>query len=135
MDILAENYVFEGLKSYNADMGEPYGNTIVDEEPLDPIYPITIIREIRNVQNENYRNPSALVSNVGYSVDIYAQSIGDKSKKQIARELAKLANDYMTAINLKQIGYVPDGLVRDASLHRIILTYAGNLHENIRRFI
>ena len=135
MDIYVSDLIYEGLKSYNEIKGKPYGNEVVDEEPLDPIYPLTIIQETRNVQNPNYRNPAELVSSVGYSIEIYAQSMGDKTKKQIARELAKHAFEYMTSIGLEQSGFVPDGLVRDASLHRIIMTFTGNLHENSRRMI
>lgn len=135
MDIYASELIYEGLKSYNEQMGKPYGNEILDEEPHDPIYPITIVREIRNVQNPNYRNPSELVSSIGLSVEIYAQSMGDKTKKQIARELSQLANEYLSTIGLVRSGFVPDGLVRDASLHRIIMTFTGNLHENSRRII
>ena len=135
MDIEASDLIYEGLKSYNEDIGAPYGNTVVDEEPLDPVYPLTIIREIRNNQNPQYRNPRELVSSIGYSVEIYAQSMGDKTKKQIARELAKIANDYMSVIGFERSGFIPDGLVRDASLHRIIMTFTANLHENTRRII
>ena len=135
MDIYASELIYDGLKSYNERKGKPFGNEVVDEEPLDPIYPLTIIQETRNVQNPNYRNPMELVSSIGFSVEIYAQDTGDKTKKQVARELAKLAFDYMTAIGFEQSGFVPDGLVRDASLHRIIMTFTGNLHENSRRII
>lgn len=135
MDIYASELIYESLKSYNESKGKPYGNEVVDEEPLDPIYPLTIIREIRNIQNPLYRNPMELVSNIGFSVEIYAQSMGEKSKKQIAREISKFVDKYMSSIGLERSGFVPDGLVRDASLHRIIMTYTGNLHENTRRII
>lgn len=135
MDIYASELIYEGLKSYNENMGKPFGNEVVDEEPLDPIYPLTIIQETRNVQNPNYRSPMERVASIGFSVEIYAQDMGDKTKKQVARELAKLAFEYMTAIGFEQSGFVPDGLVRDASLHRIIMTFTGNLHENSRRLI
>ena len=135
MDIYASELIYEGLKSYNENMGKPFGNEVVDEEPLNPIYPLTIIREIRNTQNPLYRHPSELVSDIGFSVEIYAQSQGEITKKQIARELAKVANEYMSTIGFVRSGFIPDGLVRDASLHRIIMTFTGNLHENSRRLI
>lgn len=135
MDIYASELIYKGLKSYNEQKGKPYGNEVVDEEPLDPIYPLTIIQEIRNVQNPFYRNPIESVSSIGFSVEIYAQNMGDKTKKQIAREISKFVDEYMSAIGLERSGFVPDGLVRDASLHRIIMTYTGNLHENTRRII
>lgn len=135
MDIYASELIYEGLKSYNERMGKPYGNEVVDAEPLDPIYPVTIIQEVRNVQNPLYRSPMERVSSIGFSVEIYAQDMGEKTKKQIARELAKLADEYMTNQHFDRVGFVPDGLVRDASLHRIIMTYSGNLHENTRRII
>lgn len=135
MDIYASEYIFQGLKSYNEYKGKPYGNEVVDEEPLEPIYPLTIIQENRNVQNPNYRNPMELVSSIGFAIEIYAQNMGDKTKKQVAREISKLVDEYMSTIGFERSGFVPDGLVRDASLHRIIMTYTGNLHENTRRII
>ena len=135
MDIYASDLIYKGLKSYNEQFGKPYGNEVVDEEPLDPIYPLTIIQEIRNTQNPLYRNPNECVSSIGLSVEIYAQNMGEKSKKQIAREISKFVDEYMSSIGLERSGFVPDGLVRDASLHRIVMTYTGNLHENTRRII
>jgi hypothetical protein len=135
MDIYASELIYQGLKSYNEQKGKPCGNEVVDEEPLEPIYPLTIIQEIRNVQNPSYRNPIELVSSIGFSIEIYAQTMGDKTKKQIAREISKLVDEYMSTIGFERSGFVPDGLVRDASLHRIIMTYTGNLHENTRRII
>jgi hypothetical protein len=96
---------------------------------------LIMISEIRNTANPSYNTPFERVASIGFSVDIYAQSQGDISKKTIARELAKLADEYMSAINLLRSGFVPDGLVRDASLHRIIMTFTGSLHENTRRII
>lgn len=135
MDILAAEYIYEGLKKYNSTQGNPYGNKVVDEEPLDPVYPITIISEIRNKATAAYNTPYERVASVGYAIDIYAQTKGKISKKQIARELAEVADKYMTNIGLLRIGFVPDGLVRDASLYRITMTYSGNLHENRRTMI
>lgn len=135
MDIFAYDYIYEGLKAYVARQGNPYGCTVVDEVPLDPIYPLIIISEIRNVANTSFNTCFDRVSSIGYSIDIYAQTMGEKTKKQIARELAALANEYLSTIGLVRSGFVPDGLVRDASLHRIIMTFTGNLHENSRRII
>lgn len=135
MDILAAEYIYKGLKQYNSTQGNPYGNEVVDEEPLDPVYPITIISEIRNKATATYNTPYERVASVGYAIDIYAQTKGKISKKQIARELAEVADKYMTNIGLLRIGFVPDGLVRDASLYRITMTYSGNLHENRRTMI
>ena len=135
MDIQAYDYIYEGLKAYVASKENHYGCTVVDEEPLDPIYPLIIISEIRNLSNASFNTCFDRVSSIGYSIDIYAQTMGEKTKKQIARELAKLADEYMTNQHFDRVGFVPDGLVRDASLHRIIMTFTGNLHENTRRII
>lgn len=135
MDIIASDLIYKGLKEFIESKGNPYGCSVVDEEPLDPIYPIIVIHEIRNSANSRYNTPFERIASIGFSVEIYAQTMGEISKKQIARELAKLADEYMSAINLLRSGFVPDGLVRDASLHRIIMTYTGNLHENTRRII
>lgn len=135
MDILASDLIYNGLKEFIASRGNPYGCSVVDEEPYEPTYPLIIISEIRNTANPSYNTPFEQISSIGYSLNIYAQTMGEISKKQIARELAKLADEYMSAINLLRSGFVPDGLVRDNSLHRIIATYVGNLHENTRRII
>ena len=135
MDIYASDLIYNGLKDFIASKGNPYDCSVVDEEPLDPIYPLIMISEIRNTANPSYNTPFERVASIGFSVDIYAQSQGDISKKTIARELAKLADEYMSAIKLLRSGFVPDGLVRDASLHRIMMTFTGSLHENTRRII
>ena len=135
MDILTSDLIYNGLKEFIASRGNPYDCAVVDEEPYEPTYPLIVIHEIRNTANARYNTPFERVASIGFSVEIYAQSMGEISKKQIARELAKLADEYMSAINLLRSGFVPDGLVRDASLHRIIMTYTGNLHENTRRII
>ena len=135
MDIVTSDLIYKGLKDYIASKGNPYDCAVVDEEPYEPTYPLIIISEIRNTANPSYNTPIERVSSIGYSLNIYAQSMGEVSKKQIARELAKLADEYMSAINLLRSGFVPDGLVRDNSLHRIVSTYVGNLHENTRRII
>lgn len=135
MDIIVSEYIYDGLKKYNVMKQSPYGNDVVDEEPLDPVYPLTIISEIRNTANARYNTPYDKLSSVGYAVDIYAQAKGSISKKQIAREIAEIVDEYMTNIGLLRVGFVPDGLVRDASLYRITMTYSGNLHENRRTII
>ena len=135
MDIEASELIYNALKAFVESKGNPYGCTVVDEEPYNPTYPVIIISEIRNVSNTSFDTPFDRVASIGYSIDIYAQSMGDKTKKQIARELAKLADEYMCNQNFKRVGFVPNGLVRDNSLHRILATYSGNLHENTRRII
>ena len=100
MDIFASELIYNGLKAFIASKGNPYDCSVVDEEPYTPTYPLILIHEIRNVSNPSYNTVFEKISSIGYSIEIYAQTMGETSKKQIARELAKLVDEYMSAINL-----------------------------------
>lgn len=131
MDIQFYDKLYSALKEYNEKIGKPHGNCVLDEEPLKPSYPITIIEEIRNVADNSFDTCFDRVASVGYSINIYAQGKGKVTKKDIAREIAQKVDEFMTNFaGLKRVGFAGDGLVRDNSLHRIIMTYTGNLHEN-----
>lgn len=133
MDIKVYGEIYNGLKAYNERNGAPYGNTVLDEEPINATYPITIIDEIRNTANTNFNGCFERVSTIGYKITIYAQDKGDFSKKQIARELAEFVDRFMTNyVGLSRVGFAPQALVRDNSLHGVVLTYSGSLHENRR---
>jgi hypothetical protein len=135
MDILAYEYLKEGLKAYNDKNGKPYGNAIVGKAPKTPTYPLTIFNEIRNVStdlNSDYER----VASVGYSVKIEAKNKGTKVENQtVARELAAFVNRYLECYKLKRISYNENQSVNDDSIYEIIMTYSGNLHENRRKFI
>ena len=140
MDIKTYDYIFEGLKNYNADKGKPYGNKVMQKPPIpnkDNLvkYPITIISEIRNVANESFDSKFDRVANLGYKISVFAKRKGEVESLQIARELSKLANDYLTNIGLKRVSYNDFDLENDGSIHAIIMTFSGNLHENTRRLI
>lgn len=135
MDILAYEYLKEGLIDYNEKYGKPYGNAVVGKAPKTPTYPLTIFNEIRNVStdlNSDYDR----VASVGYSVKIEAKNKGTKVENQtIAREVAQFVNRYLEYYKLKRISYNENTSVNDDSIYEIIMTYSGNLHENRRKFI
>lgn len=141
MDIQFYQDIFDGLKQYNSTIEKNYGNKVYDETPrfgtkTQISFPITIIEEIRNNANPSYNSCFDRVASVGYSVNIYAKTKGSLSKKQIARGVALFVDKFLSEhVGLERIGFVPDNIVADASLHRITMTYSGNLHENRRKLI
>ena len=140
MDILAYDYLLEGLKQFNTKIDQNYGNIVYSETPMASknktiAYPITVFEENNNTANRNYNSNFERVANVSYVVNIYAKTKGSVTKKTIARKIAKEIDSYLTNIGLVRVGFMPDGLVNDGSLHRIIMTYSGTLHENRRNFI
>ena len=135
MDILAYDYLFDGLKSFNEKMGKPWGNEIVHYAPSNPTYPISVFDEIRNNANSAYNSCYERVASTGYVVRIYAKTKGKITKQQIAREIAQTVDKYLSSIGLLRISYNANESVNDNSIYEIILTYSGNLHENRRKFI
>lgn len=135
MDILAYEYLKQGLIEYNEKMGKPHGNAIVGYAPKDPTYPLTVFDEIRNTANSAYNTCFERVSSTGYSVRVSAKKKGKIDKQTIAREIAQFIDRYLTAFNLTRISYNANPSVNDDSIYEIIMTYSGNLHENRRKFI
>lgn len=135
MDILAYEYLYEGMKKYNEDNGKPYGNSIVGYAPKTPTYPLTVFDEIRNTANSAYNTCFDRVSSTGYSVRISAKKKGNVEKQTIARKIAQFIDRYLTSFNLTRISYNVNPSVNDDSIYEIIMTYSGNLHENRRKFI
>lgn len=135
MDILAYEYLKEGLKSYNENLGKPRGNVIVSLPPENPTYPLTVFQEIRNVANSSYNTCFERVSSTGYVARIYAKTKGKIDKQTIAREVAQIVDNYLSNCGLLRISYNANESVNDNSIYEIIMTYSGNLHENRRRFI
>lgn len=135
MDILAYEYLKEGMKKYNEKNGKPYGNAIVGYAPKDPTYPLTIFGEIRNTANASYNTCFDRVASTGYSVRINAKTKGKVDKRTIAREIAQFIDRYLSSFNLTRISYNENPSINDDSIYEIILTYSGNLHENRRKFI
>lgn len=134
MDILAYEYLKEGMEKYNEDYGKPHGNAVVGKAPKTPTYPLTIFNEIRNVSTD-LNSCHEKVASVGYSVKIEAKNKGKVSNQTIAREVAQFINNYLEYFNLKRISYNENTSVNDDSIYEIIMTYSGNLHENRRKFI
>ena len=135
MDILAYDYMLQGLKDYNATIEQNYGNVVVATPPTNPTYPLTVFDEIRNVANPNYNSCYERVASVGYRADIYAKTKGSVSKQIIARRIAQEVDKYLTNIGLIRVSFNVSELENDSSIYHIIMTYSGNLHENRRKLI
>lgn len=135
MDILAYEYMLQGLKDYNATIEQNYGNVVVTTPPTNPTYPLTVFDEIRNVANANYNSCYERVASVGYRADIYAKTKGSVSKQIIARRIAQEVDKYLTNVGLTRVSFNVSELENDSSIYHIIITYSGNLHENRRKLI
>ena len=135
MDILAYEYMLQGLKDYNATIEQNYGNVVVATPPNNPTYPLTVFDEIRNVANPNYNSCYERVASVGYRADVYAKTKGSISKQIIARRIAQEVDRYLTNVGLTRVSFNVSELENDSSIYHIIITYSGNLHENRRKLI
>ena len=135
MDILAYEYLKQGMIKYNEENGKPHGNAIVGYAPKNPTYPLTIFSEIRNTANTAYNTCFERVASTGYSVRVNAKTKGKIDKQTIAREIAQFIDRYLSVFNLTRISYNENPSVNDDSIYEIIMTYSGNLHENRRKFI
>lgn len=135
MDILAYDYMLQGLKDYNATIEQNYGNVVVATPPTNPTYPLTVFDEIRNVANPNYNSCYERVASVGYRADIYAKTKCSVSKQIIARRIAQEVDRYLTNVGLTRVSFNVSELENDSSIYHIIITYSGNLHENRRNLI
>ena len=134
MDIFAYEHLIEGLSEYNKLEGKPYGNVVVPYRTTNTTYPHTVIGEIRNIST-NFNSDFDRVASVGYSVRIYAKNKGKFTKEMIAREIAKMCDDFLSRLKLSRVSYNADESISDNSIYEIVLTYSGNLHENRRKFI
>ena len=134
MDILAYEYLKEGLKDYNEKSGKPYGNVIVSFSSTNSTYPHTAFDEIRNVST-NMNSDFDRVSSLGFAVRIYAKTKGNITKQTIARTIAEMVDNYMRHFKLNRVSYNANESVNDNSIYEIVMTYTGNLHENRRKFI
>ena len=135
MDILAYEYMFEGLKDYNSTIEQNYGNVVVGTPPSNPTYPLTVFDEIRNVANPNYNGCFERVASVGYRADIFAKTKGSVKKQIIARRIAQEVDRYLTNVGLTRVSFNVSELENDNSIYRIIMTYSGNLQEFRRKLI
>jgi hypothetical protein len=136
MDILAYEYMLQGLKDYNLTIEQNYGNVIVKYPTKSTTYPHTVFKEIRNVDNPNYNSCYEKVASVGYRADIYAKTKGSKlDKETIAREVSYIVNKYLNNIGLTRVSYNVFENEEGGTIYHIIMTYSGNLHENRRNLI
>lgn len=135
MDILAYEYLYDGLVDFNEKCGKPRGNSVSHYAPQKPTYPLTVFDEIRNVANSSFNTCFDRVASTGYSVRIYAKTKNKVDKQTIAREIAQMVDKYLTYCGLTRISYNANESVNDDSIYEIIMTYSGNLHENRRKFI
>ena len=135
MDILAYNYLYDGLVDMNEKSGKPRGNAIVHYPTANPTYPYTVFDEIRNVANTSYNTAFDRVASTGYVARIYAKTKGKVDKQTIAREVAQMVDKYLTYCGLLRISYNANESVNDNSVYEITMTYAGNLNEYRRKFI
>lgn len=135
MDILAYEYMLQGLKDYNATIEQNYGNVIVKYPTKNTTYPHTQFVEMRNIANPNYDGRFEKVASVGYYVKIYAKTKGSVDKLTIARTVAKICDDYLTNIGLTRVSYNVFENEESGAICEIVMTYSGNLHENRRNLI
>lgn len=135
MDIIAYNYLYDGLVDMNEKSGKPRGNVVVHYPTANPTYPYTVFDEIRNVANASYNTCFERMASTGYVARIYAKTKGKVDKQTIAREVAQMVDKYLTYCGLLRISYNANESVNDNSIYEIIMTYSGNLHENRRKFI
>jgi hypothetical protein len=136
MNICAYENIFSGMKEYNDSLAENYGNAVVSTPPKSPTFPLTVFDEIRNVANRDYNGCFERLSSLGYRVDIFAKNQKNKTKQEIARELAKKFDIYMTDyVGLLRVSFNVNDNENDGSTYHIIMTYEGIFHENRMNFI
>ena len=128
MDILIYENLLQSLKKFN-ETQKNYGNEIVRLPPTNPVYPLTIFTEIRNVANASFNSCFDRVASVGYRADIYAKTKGNITKDIIAREIAQLVDKYLTNVGLLRVSFNISELENDSSIFHIIMTYSGNVSE------
>jgi hypothetical protein len=136
LDIYTYDYLLTGFRNYVKQKGTPFGVAIVEYATSDTTYPHIIFDETRNTSLRRTNTPVDNVSSLAYTLDIFAKTIDEKNnKKHVARELAKLCDEFLTHFGLERISFNQDFSVNESSICHIILTYSGNLFENRRKFI
>lgn len=135
MDINVYQNILRDMKTYNDNLSDSnYGNVVVGFAPSNPTYPLTIFDEIRNTEVVGYTGKFQRLASLGYRVDIYAKTKGNRSKQAIARTIASQINTYLTEyVGLQQVSWnvVP---LEDDSIYHIVIMYSGNYHENRMNF-
>jgi hypothetical protein len=135
MDIQMYNDIYSGLKTYVADKGNPYGVSVVNDVTTDTKYPFIFIEENSNNGFQGFNGRFDKVSNITYRIEVFAKDKNKTSKQQIARELAQLADTFMTeVVGLTVISRNANTPTMDGALYRYTSMYNGYLHENRKRF-
>lgn len=132
MDIEVYDSIKKGLEEHfnSLNLSKSYKPAVVGFEPSKPTYPMVKIQEIRNVPDSRFYGRLETVANLGYKVDVYAKQQTGVSKQDVARKLAKLNNDYLTCIGLRQVSwneFENDGVNGD--LYRVTIMYNTNYFE------
>ena len=139
MDIQVYENIKSSLKTYfdKQNLTKSYKPNVVGFEPSNPTYPMIIFSEPRNVPLNKYNSRLQTVANLGYRFDIYAKTVGNMSKQQLARLLAKHCDTFACEyVGLRQVSFneVPNDGVNGA-LYHIIIMYSGNYFEQKLNFI
>ena len=135
MNIKVYEDIKTNLEKFMIDKG--YSGKIVGFAPNQPNYPLIIIKEIRNVPFEKYNKLIETIANLSYRIDIYAKQIENKSKEDVARELAFNCNEFMTKnVGLFQNSWnIVDNDGQNGELYHIIIIYSRKYFEQRLRFI
>jgi hypothetical protein len=126
--------IFDKLKAFVTERSQ-YSPSIVKGVPpsVKPPYPLIVVNEITNQYKAACFGNAEMHSTLGYSLDIYAN---DKvydgimySKMQIARELQKITDDFMSKrVKARLVSCAPDANV-DKTLYRILMRYIMSVDE------
>ena len=136
MDIQINKDIYSNLKEFNDNRGDNYGNKVLEAVPKNKIYPYTVFQTVRDVADTRYNTPFDRVSNKGYRIDIYAQDKGQILRKDIAEQISKIVDFYLSNYyKLTRASFNAIDLENEGTVYHIIMMYSGNLHENRRKFI
>lgn len=129
--------ILNRLIEYNNNNSEiNFGNVIVPFSTEKPTYPYTVVDEISNIPYNRYELGKDELSSVMYKVDIYAKTIGDKTKQNICRIIADQIDEFLRrTIGLKRTSVNVIPLENDASIYHIAMVYSGTIHNYRNKFI
>lgn len=139
MDTQVYENIKTSLKNYftSLNLSKSQSPNIVGFEPSNPTYPMVVFSEPRNVPQGRYNSRIQTVANLGYRFDIYAKTVGNISKQQLARQLASYCDKFACEyVGLRQVSFNEvqnDGT--NGALYHIIMMYSGNYHEQKLNFI
>lgn len=140
MQIYVYDEIKDGLDKYFQSLENVDKNyipkAVVGVSPSSPKYPYVNIKEANNVPYQNYTNFRQTVADLSYKIDIYAKDMTkDYSKQDIARNIMKLCDNYMTCIGLKQISFGEFEEGNNSTIYHIVLIYSGKFFENKKYFV